>query len=196
MITSPAETNTFKKDGTLTIEQNVSINEDKPFLPRYGVHLSLKEGFDNIKFFGMGPHEAYEDKCLSTKMGIYSMPVSDNFENYIFPQENSSHVGTMWAELSKPSGHALLFTAPSSMVFRASYYSDETLESTDVCNDLVPDSCAHVYLDYRQSGCGSNSCGPALDEKYRLNEKNFTFTFSVKPVFTNDADPFEELDKN
>ena len=38
-----------------------------------------------------------------------------------------------------------------------------------------------TLLDYAQAGIGSNSCGPALHEKYRISEKEFDFEFSVKP---------------
>lgn len=37
-------------------------------------------------------------------------------------------------------------------------------------------------LDYRQSGIGSNSCGPELAEAYRLGEKTFTFAVSISPL--------------
>lgn len=38
-----------------------------------------------------------------------------------------------------------------------------------------------VCLDYAQNGIGSNSCGPELLEKYRLDKKNFKF--EMKMIF-------------
>jgi beta-galactosidase len=38
-----------------------------------------------------------------------------------------------------------------------------------------------IRIDYKNSGIGSNSCGPELLEKYRLNEKRIeNFSFRVK----------------
>ena len=36
-----------------------------------------------------------------------------------------------------------------------------------------------VRIDYKNSGIGSNSCGPMLLEKYRLSEKDIHFEFYV-----------------
>ena len=41
------------------------------------------------------------------------------------------------------------------------------------CEDTV------FCIDYAQSGVGSNSCGPALAERHRLNEAHFTFEFRL-----------------
>lgn len=38
-----------------------------------------------------------------------------------------------------------------------------------------------LCLDYRQNGIGSNSCGPQLIEKYRLDETEFHFELRLKP---------------
>nr|MBQ4318168.1 hypothetical protein [Clostridia bacterium] len=48
--------------------------------------------------------------------------------------------------------------------------------------ELVPSKETYLYLDYKNSGIGSNSCGPALDPKWRLKEKEFSFTIRLKPT--------------
>ena len=48
-------------------------------------------------------------------------------------------------------------------------------------NHELPESDETVLsIDYRQNGIGSHSCGPQLLDKYRLNEKEFTFKVLVK----------------
>ncbi len=49
-------------------------------------------------------------------------------------------------------------------------------EHTDEIGE--PDA-VHVRIDYKVSGIGSASCGPALDEKYRLCEKKISFAFTM-----------------
>ena len=36
--------------------------------------------------------------------------------------------------------------------------------------------------DGRNNCCGSASCGPEAPEKYQLTDKDFDFTFKIKPV--------------
>jgi len=49
-----------------------------------------------------------------------------------------------------------------------------------------------VIIDYRNSAVGSNSCGPELAEELRISEKKFSFSFSIKPVFVSNIEPFAE----
>lgn len=185
-------TYTVKPTGELQVSQKVNVDNDYPFLPRYGMKIVMPEKSEKMAYFGMGPMEAYCDKRLAARMGLFQKNVLDNFEPYVRPQENSAHVGTEWACVWSYAGHGLLFASDATFTFNAQHYSAETL--TDIAHDyeLVPDPHTFVYIDYKQSGSGSNSCGPALAEKYQLNEKEFEFTFSLKPVFANDIDFFVE----
>ena len=70
--------------------------------------------------------------------------------------------------------------------FNASHFSDKQLTQTGHDYELVPNRETYLTVDYKQSGVGSNSCGPKLMEKYQLNEKSFDFRISVKPVFAGD----------
>ena len=66
--------------------------------------------------------------------------------------------------------------------FNASHYSDAQLTEKGHDYELVPSKETYLYLDYKNSGIGSNSCGPALDPKWRLKEKEFAFTIRLKPT--------------
>ena len=39
---------------------------------------------------------------------------------------------------------------------------------------------AVLCLDYKQSGVGSNSCGPALLPQYRLEETSFDYDVEIR----------------
>ena len=47
-------------------------------------------------------------------------------------------------------------------------------------NELIKDDSTNIRIDYKNSGVGSNSCGPKLLEKYRLSEKEIHFEFCIK----------------
>ena len=71
--------------------------------------------------------------------------------------------------------------AAESFSLSASHYEPHYLTAFKHDFELVPQKETTVIIDYRTSGIGSNSCGPALNEKYRISEKEFDFEFSVKP---------------
>ena len=172
-------------------------NESDIFLPRFGIMVEMPENSEKMKYFGYGPMESYIDKRRAARVGVFGDTVSANFEPYVFPQENSSHFGTRWATVSNYVGHGLLFTLESeatgnTFVFNAQHYSPKMLDEAKHDYDLIPSGSTFVTVDYKQSGIGSNSCGPELFEKYRFNEKEFKCAFRIKPVITSEIDPFEE----
>ena len=75
------------------------------------------------------------------------------------------------------------------------HFSSEQLTNTAHDYELIPMKETVLNIDYAQSGSGSNSCGPDLIPKYQLNEKEFSWTVRIKPVFANNVDPYEEMTK-
>ncbi|MBQ8402573.1 MAG: glycoside hydrolase family 2, partial [Clostridia bacterium] len=131
----------------------------------------------------------------AARLGEFGTTVTDNYEPYVFPQENSSHADCGWARVTTVAGHGFLFTAETPFSFNASHYTPEQLTRTRHHYELVPNKETTVIIDYKQSGIGSNSCGPALLKHYHFNEKDFTFTMSMKPVFVAGADGYKEMRK-
>ena len=186
----------FLPDGTLGIECKVKVREEMPPLPRFGLGLTMPEGNERIRYYGRGPVESYEDKRHASSAGLYSVSVSDNFEHYVRPQENSSHTDTLWAAVTDVSGFGLLFTSNGrKFPFTAQHFTPEQLTATRHDFELVPMKETFVCLDYRQAGIGSNSCGPVLREDLRLDETEFDFSFTVIPCCINDTDAFLEARK-
>jgi len=183
-------TATYTVDTTgITVGFDAKVRENVPFLPRFGVEFKMPEGFENLKYFGMGPYESYIDKRLASKMGVYESKVYDHFEPYVRPQENMAHADTKWAYVSNLNGHGLVFTGDFS--FNCSHFTAEMLTKTPHNYELEKLPETVVNLDYRHTGIGSNSCGPELLQKYRFDEKEFSWQVKLTPAFVNDVDPFE-----
>lgn len=184
---------TVTADGVLSIHHDVKVDayEDKfPFLPRYGMSFVLTPGMEQLSYYGYGPHESYWDKHRSCYRDHFTTSVTDNFEPYVHPQENSSHYQTEWCMVTDLCGHGLFVTADQSFSFNAQHYSTETLDKTPHDYQLMPDARTFLTVDYKQSGVGSNSCGPSLDQQYRFGEREFSYTVRIKPVRKNGIDPF------
>ena len=182
-------TYTFAKGLGMRVACHASIEPSIWILPRLGFRFTLPEGMENVRYFGYGPHEAYEDKRHASTLSFFRTTATENFVDYIRPQENGAHCHTRFADVSSMQGHGIYFAAED-FSFSCSHYSPEQLERMAHHYELVPERETTVFIDYRNSGVGSNSCGPALHPDFRIDEKTVDFTFTVKPVFSGNIDPF------
>ena len=162
--------------------------EKPPVLPRFGFRFTMPEGCEDVRYFGYGPKEAYEDLRLSSRLAFFRTTVTENFEPYVRPQENSAHVGTKFADVASVAGHGLFFGAKT-FSFSFSHFTPEQLTNTRHNYELKPNRETTVFIDYRNSGIGSNSCGPVLEPPYRIDETEFDFTFFFKPTFAGNESP-------
>ncbi|MFC5468515.1 glycoside hydrolase family 2 TIM barrel-domain containing protein [Cohnella suwonensis] len=177
-------------DGGLTLRVDVKVQKELPYpyLPRFGLRLTMPRGMKEVEYCGFGPHESYIDKRQSVRRGVFLTTVDEMFENYIMPQENGSRFGTEWAIVSNALGMGLRFSSPEPFSFHASHFSPEHLTEAKHDWELPAKKREEtiVHLDYKMSGVGSNSCGPELADAYRLNEKEFRYEISLTPVFKED----------
>ncbi len=151
----------------ICVKCNLETSNKVTFLPRFGLRLFVPKSFDRIEYFGYGPYESYIDKHRASYIGNFSAYISEMHEDYTRPQENSSHYGCEYMTLT--DGNAKIrFEAGEHFSFNASEYTEEELAGKhhnfelEKCEDNV------ICIDYRMAGVGSNSCGPELNEKYRV----------------------------
>ena len=182
-IINAAATWTIYGSGDIIMEMDGNFTEGLPFLPRFGLQLTMPEGMERVEYFGYGPHESYIDKKCSTWMGRFENTVDGMFENYLMPQENGSHYNTEWAAVTNLMGAGMLFIGMDSFSFNAAHYTPEDLEKAMHPHELKKRKETIIHIDYKNSGLGSNSCGPVLDPRYRLEEKRILFCLRMKPVF-------------
>ncbi|MBR5140362.1 MAG: DUF4981 domain-containing protein [Clostridia bacterium] len=165
-----------------------------PTLPRFGFKFRMPEGFEDVRYFGYGPFESYEDKRLACRKSLFKTTATDNFEHYVRPQENSAHYGCSWADVTHKSGYGLYFCADR-FSLSVSHYDPLYLTGFDHDYELIPEKETTVIIDYRNSGMGSASCGPTIQKKYSIVEKEFDFEFCFAPSFAGNIDPFLEYVK-
>lgn len=160
-------TYTISPDGALNIACIAEMSEKVEFLPRFGIRLFLPERFRKVEYFGYGPNESYVDKHNASYIGKFSADISELHEDYIRPQENGSHFGCGYMTISDGKV-SVKFTADERFSFNASQYTQEELAAKRHNFELEKCGSSVVCVDGRMAGVGSNSCGPALAEKYRV----------------------------
>lgn len=168
------------ESGRLSIGVNANAADKRPALPRFGIRLFMPKEYENAAYTGYGPYESYEDKHWASHFGRFTQNVTEMHEDYIKPQENGSHYSCVSAEVKKGC-MALAATADKPFSINLSHFTEEELADKRHNYELNESGETVFCMDYRASGVGSASCGPQLDEKYTIGEKEFAFRFFLTP---------------
>lgn len=168
-------------DGSVAVTLACMRDPAMPYLPRFGLRMPLSGDLSAVTYFGYGPWESYVDKQCASVLDTFQTAPRRNHEDYIRPQENGSHYGCSYVRVEDPVGIGLLASSDVPFSFGVSPYSQEMLTNSAHNYELIPSGHTELCLDYAQSGIGSASCGPALLEKYRFDERTFTFTLRLSP---------------
>ena len=167
-----------KPNGEIALTCDAERREQDPFLPRFGLRFFLPNAMDQITYFGYGPFESYIDKRRSSFRHLYTAKAADLHEDYLKPQENGSHYECTMVQAADAEN--TLQVTGESFSFSASPYTQEELTKKKHNFELEKSDSMVLCVDAYQSGIGSNSCGPALAECYRVpREMHFECTFSV-----------------
>ena len=159
------------------VERDVHQKDDIAFVMRLGMRFHLRKEFEQMQYLGFGPWECYIDLRNHCRLGLWKTTVTDQYEPYIMPQECGNHVDVQWLALSDGS-EQVRFTGDR-LECSALHYSIEQLDAALHTYELHEEPSTEVLICYKNSGIGSGSCGPALDPKYQLNEREVHYAFSV-----------------
>ncbi len=162
------------RDGVISYDLDANIRENVIWLPRFGFEFKLRKENNTFTYFGKGPFENYNDLSHSTTYGMFASSAAEEYVNYVRPQEHGNHFGTKLLSIG-----GISFKSEQGFEFAVSEYSTEAITEAEHTNELAKNGMTNLRIDYKVSGIGSNSCGPALLEKYRLAEKNIKFSFSI-----------------
>ncbi len=77
----------FTTAGNIEVRSSVIPDASLPPLPRCGLRFAVERGFEEARWMGLGPHEAYADRRESAYWGSFRLPVQDLHSRYVVPQE-------------------------------------------------------------------------------------------------------------
>ena len=167
---------TINRAGEIALTCDVKYNH-WPFIPRFGIETAMDKSFDDVVYFGYGPTESYIDKHRACTIGRYQSKVYDLYNDYIRPQENGNHHKTEWAAVRNANGEGIVIMNEDGFEFQALPFTREEMEKAGHSHKLYKQNVTALRFDGRVSGVGSNSCGPEVDEKYRVPHE---FTMKIK----------------
>ena len=168
---------TIHADGKVDLSLRGNVRKDAIWLPRLGFEWTLPAQSNAFAYYGHGPIESYRDMHHWAPVGMYESTAGEEYVPYVRPQEHGNHYGVKCLRIGK-----LEFTADNSFECNVSEYSADALLRAEHTDELVKDGKVHLRVDYKVSGIGSHSCGPALSNRHRLEEKEIDFAFTMKPI--------------
>ena len=174
-------------DGTLMVNSFIRPQNTGAILPKLGFKLEMPKDMEQLAWFGRGPWDSYRDRKEACLPAIYQSTVTDQYEDYILPQEHGTKQEVRWLSVTNGEGKGLLFAAPDQMAASAVHFRPEdnyTNKDTRKKHpyEFVRTANTVVNLDAVTRGLGNNSCGPDVMAKYELKAANTAFRFFIMPL--------------
>ncbi|MBI9042703.1 glycoside hydrolase family 2 TIM barrel-domain containing protein [Lutibacter sp.] len=179
----------INSNGEILVETKLkNIDENLPVLPKFGTNFIVKNDFDNIKWFGRGPHENYQDRNTSALLGIYSSKVANLYFPYTRPQENGYKTDVRWVEFTNRAGIGFVVEGTNLIGFGVHHnYNDDFDDGIEKqqrhTTDIKRREIVNINIDDKQMGVGGdNSWGSMAHEQYQIKAGNLKFSYLIKPV--------------
>ncbi len=137
-------------DGVVGVDMTMNAEKEVADIIRLGMSMGVPYSFVDTKYYGMGPHESYIDRCRSTEVSEYSFKTNDLYYNYVMPQESGNRMGVRWAELSGKDG-VINITANSEFAFSAWRYTAQNIEDAKHPYDLKDGGFYTINIDHTQA---------------------------------------------
>ncbi|AIU67716.1 beta-galactosidase subunit alpha [Vibrio coralliilyticus] len=175
-------------EGQLNLELSGERYGDYPHvIPVIGLDLGINGHFDQVKYYGRGPEENYQDSKQANLIDVYQSTVADMFENYPFPQNNGNRQHVRWAALTNRDGMGLLIKPQQEINFSAWFYTNQNLHQAQHTTELEKSGYITLNLDHKLMGLGSNSWGSEVLDSYRVYMDTFRYGLTLMPLQAGDC---------
>jgi beta-galactosidase len=171
-----------------------------PEIPRVGMTMILNGDFENISWFGRGPHENYWDRKTGAPVGVYEGKVIDQYHPYIRPQENGNKTDVRWISLTNTEGMGFLAAGEPYLSVSVHHFLNEDF-------DPGPQKAQrHTYhikrrdlvtlnLDHKQMGVGGDT---SWGERARPHpeytlfpNRTYSYSLRLRPFLIEENTPME-----
>lgn len=179
-------TYTVNKDGSLTVDVHYKAQtDDLPEIMRLGMLMTLPKDFEQLTWYGRGPHENYVDRNIDAFMGVWSGNVSEQAHPYIRPQETGNKTDVRWLTLKNKDGLQVMITGAQPLSVSATNNRPEDLDPGKTkkqqhASDILPRNETVLCVDLFQRGvAGLNSWGAKPLDQYRFKDNEYKYAFTI-----------------
>lgn len=200
-----------RNNGQIHVSSQLTLAEGQtlPNLPRLGMQLTMPGDYQQLSWFGRGPHENYIDRNTSAKISLYKNTVKDQIHHYIRPQENANKTDVRWIALKNAQGTGLLAVGDQVLNASAWPYKQSDIDfiagkdGSESASGLVPVTTKRgaevpmrdlvtVNIDHKQMGVGGDtSWGRLVHPEYTIPATSYQYGFTLVPFSQQDTNVAE-----
>lgn len=165
-----------RPDGTIEINMLFNVPQELNDMPRLGFTAVLPEGFEELTWFGRGPHECYVDRQAGAMVGLYHQKVDEQYFPYLMPQECGNHTGVRRVTVSNGKAAITVETRGACFEMSALHFTPEDFMEAYHINELNPRPQTMLNIQVMQRGLGTGSCGESTLDKYRVRAGQYAMS--------------------
>jgi beta-galactosidase len=173
-------------NGAIQIDATFTKPARSAIIHRLGLRMTLPEGFENVEWYGRGPHENYSDRATSAFVGRYTTTVTGmEEEHYVRAQSMGNREDVRWMTLTDDAGKGVRIVSKDRLNFSALHFTDRDAwyARHDFALDEVRKPEVYLNLDCIQEGLGNASCGPMPLPQYMVPENEpQSYSFIIEPI--------------
>ncbi|KGE89297.1 MAG: glycoside hydrolase family 2 TIM barrel-domain containing protein [Phaeodactylibacter xiamenensis] len=175
----------IRGDGSVDVNVDFAKGDlTLPELPRFGMNLEMPGDFNQVKWYGKGPYETYQDRASAAFVDVYSGRVIDQHTPYPVPQESGNKTGVRWIQVTNEQGLGLHIQGGTVLNASTYHFTINDLDSgLTHYYELPHRNLTEVNIDLAQRGVGGdNSWGNEVHTQYRLMDDEYSYSFTIKPI--------------
>lgn len=170
-------------DGTIDLDAHFGLSPSLPLLPRVGIVMQLGKEYENVRWLGRGPWENYSDRKDAADIGLWQSTVTEQYVDYVRPQENGNKEDVRWLTLMDDKGAGVKITTVENPIsFSALHFTADDLASARHNYELKPRPEVILSLDVKQCGLGNSSCGPGVLQKFSVLAQDYRLRLRFAPA--------------
>lgn len=169
----------FLPDGSVEVRAAYTPTAERiPAMPKFGMRMRLRPGFDRVDWLGRGPLENYLDRKLGSLMGHYTCALDEFQVDYVTPQDNANRCDTRRFTLSGPGLPDAEVVSGQPFCFRVWTCAEEDLEQAKHGYEVPVRDFITVNIDETIIGVGGNDAWGARTEAQYIPDANVPHTLA------------------
>ncbi|MDO5968720.1 glycoside hydrolase family 2 TIM barrel-domain containing protein [Flavivirga aquimarina] len=181
----------INSSGEIMVKNKLNnLSSELPHLPRFGNNVIIKKEYQNIEWFGRGPHENYNDRNTAALVGVYKSSVADLYYPYIRPQENGYKTDVRWFTCTNSEGKGIKIEGTQLLGFSAHHQYNDDFDAGKTkqqrhTTDIPQRDFVSINVDYKQTGIGGDNSWSkkALAHKeFRILPADLEYSYKIIPL--------------
>jgi beta-galactosidase len=181
--------------GEVKVDYQLKTGQGKyPEPQRIGMRVILNPAYDKVSWLGRGPFDNYIDRKYAARVDLYQMNASELFYPYPRAQESGYRTDVSWITLRDLTGVGLMAIGKPNLSTGVLHFDMKNLDfDRDAAENVHGGSMRNEdkiwwNIDYQQMGVGGdNSWGAQTHPQYRLPYQDYSYSFTLHPVFSTDV---------